>query len=109
MKEYSLVAVMSVVLTLLVDRGLGTRITSKKLFWVYLGVMFCFKILVNGYLTWRPIVLYGDRYFSTVRLATIPIEDFMYGFSLVTLSVIFWEYFSGKEQRKKEFSGGRGS
>ena len=98
MKEYTLLAVASALVTALVDRLLGTRVLARKAFWIFLAVMYGFEFLANGYLTWRPIVLYNERYFLDLRLWTIPIEDFVYGFTLVGLPVIFWEYFKRKEK-----------
>ena len=99
MKEYTVAAVVSVVITLVLDRTLGTRLLQRKEFWIFLAVMYAFKVLANGYLTWRPVVIYGADFFLNIRLFTIPLEDFLYGFSLITSSVILWEYF-----RKKEMS-----
>ena len=92
MKEYTAAAVLSVLLVVVLDRSLRIRLTSRLEFWIFLAVMFGFKTIFNGYLTWRPIVLYGDRFFMNLRLGTIPLEDFLFGFSMVTLTIILWEY-----------------
>jgi lycopene cyclase domain-containing protein len=92
MKEYTLLAIASALATIWLDRFLHTTILRRKIFWIFLGVMFFFKTIVNGYLTWRPIVLYGESFYLGVRLGTIPVEDYVYGFSLVALSVILWEH-----------------
>jgi len=99
MKEYTLWAASSVVVVVVLDRVMGTRLLARKTYWIFLAVMFGFKILVNGYLTWRPIVLYGREFFLDLRLFTIPAEDFLFGFSLITLSVVLWEHFKAKEER----------
>jgi lycopene cyclase domain-containing protein len=99
MKEYTICAILSALVAVLLDRGLGTRLLRRGAFWIFLGAMFCFKLLVNGYLTWRPIVRYGEMYYLGVRLGTIPVEDFLYGFSLITVSVVMWEYFRRGEAR----------
>lgn len=91
MKEYTIAGVISVLLVVLLDRSLKTRLTGRVEFWIFMAVMFGFKLLFNGYLTWRPIVLYGEPFFLNLRLGTIPIEDFLFGFSLITLTVILWE------------------
>lgn len=95
--EYTLASAVSVVVTIVLDRVLGTQLLRDRRFWVFLAVMAGFKLLVNGYLTWRPIVLYGPDHFMGIRLFTIPLEDFMFGFSLVGLSVLLWEYFKRRE------------
>jgi lycopene cyclase domain-containing protein len=90
-KEYTLAALVSVIVVVLLDRTLKVCLTSRKEFWIFLAVMFGFKLIFNGYLTWRPIVLYGERFFLTIRIGTIPLEDFLFGFSMITLTVLLWE------------------
>jgi len=94
--EYSLSAVLATVFAVLLDRILGTRLLIRSTFWIFIGVMFGFKLLVNGYLTWRPIVLYGDAHYLGIRFGTIPLEDFLYGFSLLSITIILWEFFRRK-------------
>ncbi len=101
-KEYTLLATLSAVLTVFIDLGLlRTRVLLRPLFWIFLAVMYCFKTVVNGYLTARPIVTYGDEFYLGVRLFTIPVEDYVYGFSLMTLTVVFWEYFKQKQMKRE--------
>ncbi len=90
--EYTISAIAGVIGVVTVDYLLKTRVTTQGRFWVFIVVMFLFKILVNGYLTARPIVLYGGEFFLGVRVFTIPLEDFLFGFSLMTTSVVLWEY-----------------
>lgn len=99
MKEYTVLALLSALAAIMLDRGLGTDLLRRGTFWIFLGAMFCFKLLVNGYLTWRPIVRYGEMYYLGIRLGTIPVEDFLYGFSLITVSVVMWEYFRRRNVR----------
>ena len=96
--EYTILAVTAAVMVVAVDLMLETKVTMRGTFWVFIAVMFLFKSVVNGYLTGRPIVLYGEEFFLNIRIGTIPIEDFFFGFSLMTLSVVLWEYFSGKQE-----------
>jgi lycopene cyclase domain-containing protein len=93
MREYTVLAVVSVLLAILLDRRLRTRVLQKVEFWIAACVMIFFKIPSNGYLTGRPIVLYDPDHLMGVRLWTIPIEDFFYGFGLITFTIILWEYF----------------
>jgi lycopene cyclase domain-containing protein len=94
-KEYTLIAVISVLVTILLDRKSGARVLQKKIFYVFFAVITGFKIMVNGYLT-RYIVMYDLQFFLGIRIGTIPVEDFLFGFSMVTMSIIFWEYFKQK-------------
>lgn len=92
MKEYTLLALVSVCVTLIADNLSGVKICKRKEFYFFLLVIFIFKLLVNGYLT-RNIVLYNPKFFYGIRLGTIPAEDFLFGFSMVTTTLIIWEYF----------------
>ncbi len=97
MKEYTFLAVLSVGVALLLDRWLRTMVVRKRVFWIAMGIMFLFKIPSNGYLTWRPIVLYNPDQFLGIRLWTIPLEDFLFGFGLITATLVLWEYFVKKQ------------
>ncbi len=96
MKEYTLIAFISVVAAILADVVLKTRLILNRKFWVFWCVMFVLIFAVNGYLTWRPVVIYGEEYFMNIRLFTIPIEDFLYGFSLITMNIVLWEFITRK-------------
>jgi lycopene cyclase domain-containing protein len=98
MKEYTFLAAGSVVLVLLLDRMLRTHVVRKRAYWIAVCVMFVFKIPSNGYLTWRPIVMYNPAYFLGIRVGTIPLEDFAYGYGLITLTLVLWEYFLRKDR-----------
>jgi lycopene cyclase domain-containing protein len=98
MKEYTFLAVASAVLALFLDRFLHTAVLRKREYWIAIGVMFFFKIPSNGYLTWRPIVLYNPEYFLGVRLWSIPLEDFFYGYGFITATIVLWEYFLRKDR-----------
>ena len=98
MKEYTLLACASAILTLWVDKLTGVRIFKKKIFYLFLLIVLVFKLLVNGYLTGTKIVIYNPDFFLGLRVGSIPLEDFIFGFSMVSLGVIFWEFF--KRQRK---------
>ena len=100
MKEYTLMAIASVILALGADILLRTKLILNKKFWIFWGCMFVLTFLINGYLTWRPVVLYGEQFYLGIRLFTIPIEDFLFGFSLISLNIIIWEYYTRKCERK---------
>jgi len=96
MKEYTLLAVISVLTAVITDFVLKTRLILNKKFWVFWVVMFIMISIVNGYLTWRPVVIYGEGFYLGIRLFTIPVEDFLFGFSLITLNISIWEYMTKK-------------
>src|SRR5690606_5741318 len=52
-----------------------------------------FTCIFNGYLTARPVVLYGRPYQIGRRIGSIPVEDFIYGLALVTFTLVIYENF----------------
>lgn len=95
MKEYTVAAVVAAVAVVAAELlWFRTGIFRRRTYWVTMVIVFAFQILVDGWLTKRssPIVLYNPRHFLGVRFPfSIPIEDFAYGFSLVTLTIVLWE------------------
>jgi len=101
MKEYTLLSIVSVLLAIALDFALKTKLFFSKKFWIFWAVMFVLIFIVNGYLTWRPIVIYGESFYSGIRIFTIPVEDFLFGFSLITFNITLWEYFTNKMKEKE--------
>jgi lycopene cyclase domain-containing protein len=65
----------------------------RPAYWLTLAVTWAFQIPVDGWLTKlsAPIVIYNRNDISGVRFPwDIPIEDFAYGFALVTLVLALW-------------------
>lgn len=86
-------AVLSVAVAVIVDRRLKTKLLRNPLFYFFLLVIAGFKLLVNGFLTSSMIVQYDPAHYMGIRVITIPVEDFLFGFSMVTIAVSIWEYF----------------
>lgn len=94
MPEYTLLAGLSVLLVVLLEvRWLRTGIFRRAQFWLAMAIVCGFQVLVDGWLTKLsdPIVFYDDSQTLGVRLLhAIPIEDFLFGFSLVTATIALW-------------------
>lgn len=97
--DYTILVIAGSIIVIVLDLILGTRILRQKLFWVFWVVVTVLMVVVNGYLTWRPIVIYNEAKMLGIRLITIPLEDFFFGFSLIGLNLIIWEYFNRKENK----------
>ncbi len=97
MKEYTLLSVFSVLATLLADRLTGVRILKRRTYYIFMAIIAGFFLLVNGYLTGRGLVLYSERFCLGVRVGSIPVEDMLFGFSMVTMTIMLWEYFKSRE------------
>lgn len=62
---------------------------SLNVFRFYFTI-FLFTFIFNYYLTARPVVIYNLDYLLGIKLITIPIEDFIYSFSLFNLLLYFF-------------------
>ena len=102
MKEYTILAIISIFLTLLVDKKSGIGIFKRVEYYLFLLVIIFFKLLVNGYLTSQFIIIYNPQFFLNVRVGSIPCEDFLFGFSMSTMTIIFWERFKIKQSIPKK-------
>lgn len=90
-KEYTGLVLMFLSIVAVIDHQLGTNLFARTQTYIYILVIATLILIFNGYLTARPIVLYGESYKTGVLIFTIPIEDFGYGFSLILLTTIFYE------------------
>jgi lycopene cyclase domain-containing protein len=55
-------------------------------------------ILTGGFIVQSPIVNYNPLHHIGLRIISIPVEDFFYGFLLLGLNTFFFEKFSKKFQ-----------
>lgn len=73
---------------------LRTGLFRRLSYWLTLLIVFAFQVPVDGWLTKlsAPIVVYAPAQFSGFRFPwDIPVEDFAYGFALVTMALVLWE------------------
>ena len=103
MKEYAILGIISVFAAIFLDWGLETNVLRRREFYVFLVIILGFKLLVNGYLTGNNIVMYNPHFLLGQRIGSIPIEDFLFGFSMVTLTIVFWQTFKERPARRRLF------
>ena len=53
-------------------------------------------IIVNGFLTAMPVLIYNDAENTGIRLGTIPIEDFFYSMLMLLMNVTIYEHLSAR-------------
>ncbi len=94
MPEYTLIAVGSVLAVLVLEFAwLKTGILRTAQFWLSMLIVWGFQIPVDGWLTKSgdTIVLYDDSQTLGIRVGwNSPIEDFVFGFSMITLGLLVW-------------------
>ena len=94
-KTYTSLVCLATAITIVLDFILKTNILSQKRTYLFLGIITILVFIFNGYLTIRPVVFYNPVYFSNIRILTVPIEDFFYGYTLILLSIIIFERLKG--------------
>ncbi|SFS99871.1 MULTISPECIES: lycopene cyclase domain-containing protein [Saccharopolyspora] len=92
---YTVPAVLSVLIVLVWEAAvLRTGLFAKPSYWLTTVIVLGFQIPVDGLLTRldEPTVIYAAEHLSGVRFPwDIPVEDFLFGFSLVTSVLLLWE------------------
>ena len=94
MPEYTVLtvcAVLAVVVAELVYFRSGIFRTAQ--YWWSIAIVFAFQVPVDGWLTKLsdPIVIYNPDEMLGLRAPwDIPIEDFGFGFAMVTLAILLW-------------------
>jgi len=93
---YTLPAVASVAVVCAAELAvLRTGLFRRAAYWAAIVIVLAFQIPVDGWLTKlsAPVVLYNRSATTGLRFPwDIPIEDFLYGFALVTAALLLWEY-----------------
>jgi lycopene cyclase domain-containing protein len=92
---YTLPAVLAVIAVCVLELAvLRTGLFRRAAYWISMVIVFGFQILVDGWLTKlsAPIVMYDNRQTIGLRFPVdIPVEDFLFGWALVTAVLLLWE------------------
>ena len=91
---YTAPAVLAVLAVCALELVLRTGLFRRPAYWLSMLIVVGFQILVDGWLTKlsAPIVVYDDRQITGIRFPfDIPVEDFLFGFALVTAVLLLWE------------------
>ena len=102
-KGYTGLAFLFIGFSMLYDFKFGAQILNNRKFIFFFVLISLFMLVFNGYLTWRPVVTYGEQYQLGFRIFTIPFEDFLFGYALLILNTSIFE----KLLKQKVFSNYR--
>ncbi len=95
MNEYTVASIVAVVAVVVTELAwLRTGIFATATYWVSYAIILFFQVLVDGWLTKlsAPIVIYNRDENSGIRFPwDIPVEDYLFGFALITLTMLLWE------------------
>lgn len=96
---YTVLAVIGVAAAVVVDAFvLRTMLLRRKAFWASYAIMLFFQLITNGVLTGIPIVRYDPQTIIGWRIAFAPIEDLLFGFALVVVTLSTWVRLGVREQ-----------
>jgi lycopene cyclase domain-containing protein len=82
-----------------------TGIFRTAQYWLSIAIIFAFQIPVDGWLTKlsAPIVIYDSKEILGLRTPwDIPVEDFGFGFAMVTLAILLWRRWLDRRPSPKE-------
>ncbi|MEO8328473.1 MAG: lycopene cyclase domain-containing protein [Candidatus Nanopelagicales bacterium] len=112
---YTQLVVVGVAVTCVLDLlVLRTRVLTRRVFWVSYAIVIIFQLLTNGVLTGQEIVRYdGDQIIGTSapqflgdgRIAYAPVEDLLFGFSLVVQSLAWWVWWGRRGVQRLPLAG----
>lgn len=102
---YTQIAFVAAILAVICDRWIiKSAITSRKVFWVSYVIIIFFQLVSNGVLTGFGIVEYSGvkiigsdtpvdfapPFLGDGRIAYAPVEDLIFGFALIVLTLSLW-------------------
>ena len=99
---YSDIALSAVFVAVVLDLFLlKSRMITRGIFWLTYFLILPFQLLTNWWLTSNSIVMYTDTEIIGQRLAGAPIEDLLFGFSMILLTISAWEFFKDRLNKNK--------
>lgn len=117
---YTQLGLAAVVLVAVVDLAvLRTRLLGRRVFWVSYAIIVFFQLVTNAMFTGFGIVRYDGSaiiggsspvdgappFIGDGRLAFAPVEDLLFGFALVVLSLSLWVWWGRRGIDRTPASG----
>lgn len=117
---YTGLSAVAVVLVCVADLWvLRTRLLRRRAFWAAYAIIVTFQLVTNGMFTGFGIVRYdGDAIVGSAsptegappfvgdgRIAFAPVEDLLFGFALVLLSLTLWVFWGRRGIDRTPMSG----
>jgi hypothetical protein len=118
--SYTQLGLIAVVLAVVCDLFVfRTRMVTRAIFWTSYAIIFFFQLITNGMFTGFGIVKYDGEaiigntspdsgpppFIGEGRLAFAPIEDLLFGFALVLLSISLWIFWGRRGVERTPMSG----
>lgn len=90
-REYTLIVLIASTVIFALSPFICKNSLKDLRFFLTLGVFLVLFMVFNGILTALPIVTYGEQFNMNLRIFTIPLEDFFYNFTMLSLSVLVYD------------------
>jgi lycopene cyclase domain-containing protein len=88
---YTQLALVGVAGAVLVDTVLlRTWLLRRKTYWTAYAIVLFFQLVTNGILTGFDIVRYDPDAILGRRIAFAPVEDILFGYAMVLLTLSMW-------------------
>lgn len=98
--SYTVLALVAVLAAVAIDLFLlRTFLLCRKAFWTAYSIIVAFQLIVNGVLTGIPIVRYDPDAITGLRIAYAPVEDLLFGFAMVALTLSTWVWLGRRANR----------
>jgi lycopene cyclase domain-containing protein len=97
---YTTAAVLGVLAAVAMDLWvLRTRLLTGRVFWLTYPIVLFFQLISNGVLTGRGVVRYSPAAIAGPRILHAPVEDLLFGFALVLLTLSLWTWNGARAAR----------
>jgi lycopene cyclase domain-containing protein len=118
--SYTQLAVLGVLVAIVLDLWVfRTRLLRRRVFWTAYAIVVFFQLVTNGLLTGFRIVRYdGEQiigsstpvdgppaFLGDGRIALAPVEDLLFGFALVVLTLVLWVWWGRRGVQRTPYSG----
>ena len=117
---YTQIAMFAALLAVAIDLWIiKSAITTRKVFWVSYIIIIFFQLISNGILTGAGIVEYSGAkiigsdtpidsrppFLGDGRIAYAPVEDLIFGFALIVLTLSMWVRLGQKGIQREPLAG----
>jgi lycopene cyclase domain-containing protein len=98
---YTVLAVLGVLGAAAVDQlVLRTNLLRRKAFWTAYAIVLFFQVILNGVLSGLPVVRYNPDAITGLRFVYAPIEDVLFGFAMVLVTLASWVWLGARAARR---------
>lgn len=117
---YTTIGLSTVLAVLIADLFIfRTMLVTRRIFWVSYAIILFFQLVTNGMFTGFQIVKYDGEaiigstspansappFIGDGRIAFAPVEDLLFGFSIVLLTLVLWVFWGRRGIDRTPVSG----